>query len=120
MFCIMYMCVNRLQNPIREFDFLPNADRQHIPSTIQQRSHEPLSPDVYHRPLLSMPPVILMGGFGDGRGNGNDNDDDDYGSRYGTTLYSGPIIEMPPSPAPSMQEMIIEFPEDEIVEVRIV
>ncbi|KAI8127523.1 Serine/threonine-protein kinase N, partial [Lucilia cuprina] len=45
--------------------------------------------DYYHRPVLAMPPVVLMGG---------DQSHD----------MSSPIIEMPPSPAP-----IVEYPEDE-------
>lgn len=39
---------------------------------------------IYHRPVLSMPPVLLMGG------------------------QKSPIIEMPPSPAP-----IVEYPEED-------
>lgn len=60
-----------------------------------------------------MPPVILMGG-----GGGND-----FGGGVGYGMNNGsippsPIVEMPPSPAPS-QMMYIEFPDDDIVEVRI-
>lgn len=65
----------------------------------QQRPHIRISPDTYHRPLLSMPPVILMGPGGNG------------------SIPVSPIIEMPPSPAPS-EMMFVEFPEDDCVEVR--
>lgn len=65
----------------------------------QQRPHIRISPDTYHRPLLSMPPVILMGPSGNG------------------SMPVSPIIEMPPSPAPS-EMMFVEFPEDDYVEVR--
>lgn len=67
-----------------------------------------LSPDVYHRPVLSMPPVILMGGGGGGGFSGSL-----------MSIPPSPIVEMPPSPAPS-QMMIIEFPDDDIAEVRFV
>lgn len=116
------MSLTQLQNALGEFDFLYQIDRQQqqqqqynrnrsslqpfltpgpetpAPTQPQQRSNR-LSPDVYHRPVLSMPPVILMGGGGGGLG------------------YSSPIVEMPPSPAPSHM-MFIEFPDDDIDEVR--
>lgn len=104
-----------MQSALREFDFLHHVDRSSsfAPTTPvpnrgsttpsepmhQQRPHIRISPDTYHRPLLSMPPVILMGG-----GNGS--------------MPVSPIVEMPPSPAPS-EMMFVEFPEDDCVEVRI-
>lgn len=48
-----------------------------------------------HRPLLSMPPIVLMGGPVGG----------------GMVITPSPIVEMPPSPAPN-QMMIIDFPCD--------
>ncbi|XP_055917813.1 serine/threonine-protein kinase N isoform X3 [Eupeodes corollae] len=48
----------------------------------------------YHRPVLMMPPVILMGGSGGGSGDGS------------------PIIEMPPSPVPNSMP-IVEYPDDD-------
>lgn len=48
--------------------------------------------NIYHRPVLSMPPVLLMGAQSSVNHNAN----------------SSPIIEMPPSPAP-----IIEYPDDD-------
>lgn len=46
-----------------------------------------------HRPLLSMPPIVLMGAPG------------------AAVVTPSPIVEMPPSPAPSHhQVMIVEFP----------
>ncbi|XP_065369479.1 serine/threonine-protein kinase N isoform X7 [Calliphora vicina] len=77
----------------------PKLDQEPQTQTSQQQSSSPTvvtesSPyvmnDYYHRPVLAMPPVVLMGG-GD---QGHD--------------LSSPIIEMPPSPAP-----IVEYPEDE-------
>lgn len=58
-----------------------------------------------YRPVLSMPPVILMGGGPIvAPSNGFNN------------FVQSPIIEMPPSPAPNQ---IVEFPEDdEYIEVR--
>lgn len=61
-----------------------------------------------------MPPVILMGGGGGGGGS-------DFGVGYGMnngSIPPSPIVEMPPSPAPS-QMMYIEFPDDDIIEVSI-
>lgn len=59
------------------------------------------------RPVLSMPPVILM----DGGGSAN--------SSPRLNIYSvpaSPIVEMPPSPAPS-QQPVVEFPaEDDVYE----
>lgn len=106
-----------MQNALREFDFLHHVDRSSsfVPTTPvsnrgpttepttepmhQQRPHIRISPDTYHRPLLSMPPVILMGPGGNG------------------SMPVSPIVEMPPSPAPS-EMMFVEFPEDDYVEVR--
>lgn len=52
------------------------------------------------RPMVSMPPVILMDGgsfF-------------DHGSRLSiNSVPASPIIEMPPSPAP-LQRQVVEFP----------
>lgn len=49
-----------------------------------------------HRPLLSLPPIVLMGG-----------------NPYGFNMVTpSPIIEMPPSPAPN-QMLIVEFPDDD-------
>lgn len=108
----------QLQSALREFDFLHHVDRSSsfVPTTPvpnrgsttptsepmhQQRPHIRISPDTYHRPLLSMPPVILMGPSGNG------------------CIPVSPIVEMPPSPAPS-EMMFVEFPDDDdCVEVRI-
>ncbi|XP_037827848.1 serine/threonine-protein kinase N isoform X7 [Lucilia sericata] len=74
----------------------PKLDQESQTQTQQQQSSPAVtaaSPyvlnDYYHRPVLAMPPVVLMGG---------DQSHD----------MSSPIIEMPPSPAP-----IVEYPEDE-------
>lgn len=50
--------------------------------------------NIYHRPVLAMPPVILMGG------------------ELGVGDMTSPIIEMPPSPAPSGLP-IVEYPDDD-------
>ncbi|XP_050325851.1 serine/threonine-protein kinase N isoform X6 [Bactrocera neohumeralis] len=50
--------------------------------------------NMYHRPVLAMPPVILMGG------------------ELGAGNMTSPIIEMPPSPAPSALP-IVEYPDDD-------
>jgi hypothetical protein len=57
------------------------------------------------RPLLSMPPVVLM--MGDGSGSPRLN------------MYSvppSPIVEMPPSPAPSQLGVVEYPPEDDVYE----
>ncbi|XP_073846979.1 serine/threonine-protein kinase N isoform X17 [Musca autumnalis] len=63
---------------------------------LQNNSLEPQSPGsgLYHRPVLTMPPVVIMGGDGGPSSSSHD--------------LSSPIIEMPPSPAP-----IVEYPDDE-------
>ncbi|XP_023292570.2 serine/threonine-protein kinase N isoform X7 [Lucilia cuprina] len=74
----------------------PKLDQESQTQTQQQQSSPAVTAanpyvlnDYYHRPVLAMPPVVLMGG---------DQSHD----------MSSPIIEMPPSPAP-----IVEYPEDE-------
>lgn len=59
---------------------------------------------MYHRPVLSLPPVILMGG--------------DLSSPLHSVMTSSPIVEMPPSPAPSTL-MYVEFPEDDFDKIKI-
>lgn len=93
------------------------------PPIPQQRPQIVFSSEVYHRPVLSLPPVILMGGgepigrkcfSSDGRIAYNS-----YESMH-SSMPSSPIVEMPPSPAPSTL-MYVEFPDDEVdVDVRIV
>lgn len=134
----------QLQNALGEFDFLYHIDRQRNQQQLQlsrqsspqpasqpittiphqqqqlqppQQQHRPqlrLSPDIYHRPVLSMPPVILMGGGGGGVGGGGGGF---IGGYNGTSIPPSPIVEMPPSPAPS-QMMFIEYPDDDMDEVR--
>lgn len=83
--------------------------RSALSSQPQQRPHVLLSPDVYHRPVLSMPPVILMGG--DGNHNGG-NGGGGFVSLFGGGSPGSPIVEMPPSPAPS-QIIFVEFPDED-------
>lgn len=121
---------------LSEFDFLHDIEHPHLvqrpteqpppppissaqepttPPIPQQRPQIIFTSDVYHRPLLSMPPVILMGGEGTGAIL--------YGgsSSYSlqSSMPSSPIVEMPPSPAPSTL-MCVEFPDDEVDEIRII
>lgn len=56
-----------------------------------QQHQKSFAPDLL-RPVLTMPPVVLMGG--------------------GTPVTPSPIVEEPPSPAPSQLPMI-EYPEEE-------
>lgn len=49
-----------------------------------------------------MPPVILMGG---------------PNTSIGNNVPPSPIVEMPPSPSPN-QMPIIEYPDDDVIEVR--
>ncbi|GAB0091712.1 serine/threonine-protein kinase N [Sergentomyia squamirostris] len=106
-----------LQSALQEFDFLQHVDQpqQQLPSVdLQQRPEMPQTlPPIQHvpesnspsalsrelfRPVLAMPPVILMGG-----------------SHFGIPTPS-PIVEMPPSPAPS-QLQLVDFPDDDCIEV---
>lgn len=118
----------QLQKVLSEFDFLHDLDHPQLqqqayqqprpapaptPSTppiLQQRPQIVFSGDVYHRPVMSMPPVILMGGPVCDGGNSN---------YMHSSMPSSPIVEMPPSPAPSSM-MYVDFPADEIDEVNIV
>lgn len=119
----------QLQKVLSEFDFLHDLDHPQpqqqaahqqsrpahvqMPSTppiLQQRPQIILSADIYHRPVMSMPPVILMGGPVCDGGTIN---------YIQSSMPSSPIVEMPPSPAPSSM-MYIEFPGDEIDEINIV
>lgn len=92
----------------------PSASPSHrsTSSLPQERPYVSQSPEVYHRPVLSMPPVILMGGGGGGNGivgGGGPG----FASLFGSqSVPPSPIVEMPPSPAPSHM-MVIEFPDDE-------
>jgi hypothetical protein len=58
-------------------------------------------------PVLSMPPVVLMGGGQPGM----------RSSLYCGQIPQSPIVEMPPSPAPNQMPMV-EFPEDDDVLVE--
>jgi hypothetical protein len=94
----------QLQNALHAFDFLQN-----IPYDQDSFVPQPqVSLDVdLLRPVLSMPPVILMGDSKSGSGN----------SSPRLNIHSippSPIVEMPPSPAPS-QLPIVEFPAEEDV-----
>lgn len=118
----------QLQKVLSEFDFLHDLDHPQLqqpayqqprpapaptPSTppiLQQRPQIVFSADVYHRPVMSMPPVILMGGPVCDGGNSN---------YMHSSMPSSPIVEMPPSPAPSSM-MYVDFPADEIDEVNMV
>lgn len=81
------------------------------PPIPQQRPQIIFSADIYHRPLTSMPPVILMG---EGKDNGNY-----FNASNRNSMPSSPIVEMPPSPAPSVM-MYVEYPEEVTDDVNIV
>ncbi|XP_055688838.1 serine/threonine-protein kinase N isoform X4 [Lutzomyia longipalpis] len=77
----------------------------HIQSSAQHvatESSSALSRELF-RPVLAMPPVVLMGGGGGG-------------AHFGMMPTPSPIVEMPPSPAPS-QLQIVDFPDDDCIEV---
>ncbi|XP_055707636.1 serine/threonine-protein kinase N isoform X3 [Phlebotomus papatasi] len=66
---------------------------------VGQESSSALSRELF-RPVLAMPPVVLMGG-----------------THFGVPVVTpSPIVEMPPSPAPS-QLQIVDFPDDDCIEV---
>lgn len=59
------------------------------------------------RPVLSMPPVVLMGDSSNNSGSGNSS------PRFNVhSIPPSPIVEMPPSPAPC-QMPVVEFPCEE-------
>lgn len=61
------------------------------------------------RPVLSMPPVILMDGGSFTHSN--------QSRMNNYSVPPSPIIEMPPSPAPSQHQMVVEYPgEDDVYE----
>ncbi|XP_075168103.1 serine/threonine-protein kinase N isoform X2 [Haematobia irritans] len=76
---------------------------QPLPHNHQQQQPQPVPGNggngsgLFHRPVLTLPPVVVMGGGG-GSGSGGQSPHD----------FNSPIIEMPPSPAP-----IVEYPDDE-------
>ncbi|XP_055324957.1 serine/threonine-protein kinase N isoform X2 [Sitodiplosis mosellana] len=101
------------------------ADQERAPQTIipttppipQQRPQILFSSEVYHRPVLSLPPVVLMGG---------DNSQCYITSRNRNSCgplhisMPSPIVEMPPSPAPNTLMSYVEFPDDEVDDVKII
>jgi hypothetical protein len=117
---------------LSEFDFLHHEDDQHHQQQHQQQ--QPIHDDTIEltannanakdtrmqiiipqvslpidllSPVLSMPPVVLMGGGQPGM----------RSSLYCGQMPQSPIIEMPPSPAPNQMPMV-EFPEDDDVLVE--
>lgn len=91
---------------------VPQTSNQNpsTPPIPQQRPQIILSADCYHRPLMSMPPVILMG---EGKDDGN------YFNVSRYSMPSSPIVEMPPSPAPNVM-MFVEYPDERTDDVNIV
>ncbi|XP_073846969.1 serine/threonine-protein kinase N isoform X13 [Musca autumnalis] len=85
-----------LQHYIASTKHQASQTQQQQQPPLQNNSLEPQSPGsgLYHRPVLTMPPVVIMGGDGGPSSSSHD--------------LSSPIIEMPPSPAP-----IVEYPDDE-------
>ncbi|XP_075168112.1 serine/threonine-protein kinase N isoform X9 [Haematobia irritans] len=82
---------------------LDQEQPQPLPHNHQQQQPQPVPGNggngsgLFHRPVLTLPPVVVMGGGG-GSGSGGQSPHD----------FNSPIIEMPPSPAP-----IVEYPDDE-------
>lgn len=98
---------------------IQRAQQSIIPTTPpipQQRPQIVFSSEVYHRPVLSLPPVVLMGG---------DNSQCYVSSHNRNSCgplhisMPSPIVEMPPSPAPNTL-MYVEFPDDEVDDVKII
>lgn len=90
---------------LQEFDFLQNhedEDEQHLSPPLQFQDHMPTgqshkedAPDLL-RPILTMPPVLLMGGYGPNSG----------------IIPPSPLVEMPPTPDAN-QMPTVEYPEDD-------
>lgn len=96
----------------------------HAPTTPpipQQRPQVVFSSEVYHRPVLSLPPVVLMGGENNlsyAGGIGRNRSSFDHSSFHLATM-SSPIVEMPPSPATNTL-MYVEFPDDEVDDIKLI
>lgn len=96
----------QLQNALHAFDFLHKIPIDQERENSLPRPQISLEGDLF-RPVLSMPPVILM-------------DNSIIVSNYGggghspRSMPQSPIVEMPPSPAPS-QMHDVEFPSEEDV-----
>lgn len=100
----------KLQNALHAFDFLHKISNEQEYHQTREMSLSPqpqMSLDVdLLRPVLSMPPVVLMGESSNS-GSGN--------SSPRLNIHSippSPIVEMPPSPAPMP---VVEFPSEEDV-----
>lgn len=74
-------------------DRLGRSNGNNLANNAFNNSHKPYAPDLL-RPVLTMPPVVLMGG------------------PTAAPVTSSPIVEEPPSPAPNQMPMV-EYPEDE-------
>ncbi|XP_070494492.1 serine/threonine-protein kinase N isoform X4 [Chironomus tepperi] len=101
---------HELQNALHAFDFLHKISNDQEYQQLREMSLSPqpqMSLDVdLLRPVLSMPPVVLMGESSTS-GSGN--------SSPRLNIHSippSPIVEMPPSPAPMP---VVEFPSEEDV-----
>lgn len=68
------------------------------------------------RPVLSMPPVVLMGVGGSEHSSGSFGSGNSSPRLNVHSIPPSPIVEMPPSPAPC-QMPVVEFPmEDDVYE----
>ena len=110
-----YIKYNQLHNALREFDFLQNLQNDSLEELQDYETHGgnhmhqmSLGVDLL-RPVLSMPPVILMG---DGRMGSFSSSS--HNRLLMNSVPPSPIVEMPPSPAPS-QMPVVEFPIEEDV-----
>lgn len=87
------------------------------PPIPQQRPQVVFSSEVYHRPVLSLPPVVLMGGENNLYVTSRNRNSCDP-SLHMVSMPS-PIVEMPPSPATNTL-MYVEFPDDEVDDIKFI
>ena len=101
---------SQLQNALHAFDFLHKISNdqeyhQQRDSSLSPQPQMSLDVDLL-RPVLSMPPVVLMG---ESSNSGSENSSPRLNIH---SIPPSPIVEMPPSPAPMP---VVEFPSEEDV-----
>lgn len=102
----MHLSKSQLTNALNAFDFLHKMSNEEQRREPTPRTQISLEGDLL-RPVLSLPPVVLM-------------DNSVVVSNTGSlsprlnihSIPPSPIVEMPPSPAPS-QMPVVEFPSEE-------
>lgn len=120
-FVSVYIDSKQLQSALHAFDFLNMSnerDRRSLSPPQHERPQISLDVDLL-RPVMSLPPVVLI--------DGGQRVNNIHNVRIDTVPES-PIVDFPPSPAPSQHPMV-EFPVEEVfdtdddgcdVEVRVV